>query len=264
MLPFRQLLSATAGVLTLTGASLAFAQTPATPPPTGSDYVVLKSTGPNVPPTVKSGVLITGMQGSRVMVKEGAGEGGYEVAGIQEVRKAAPPEFAQAQQFVEAGDFAKAVPLLKGIADKFKGLPTYWAQDATGMLGNLYLNLDRVPEAEVAISAFETAYRGTNASGANAAKARLAAAKGRFSEAKALASSVVAGALSRKTVTRAESQNFGQGYFVLGQCAESDGNLPEAMENYARAVAVFYHERSIVAQAQKRIDALRKNGVTTP
>ena len=36
------------------------------------------------------------------------------------------------------------------------------------------------------------------------------------------------------------------------------------MENYARTVAVFYHERSVVAQAQKRIDELRKKGVTTP
>ena len=263
--PFRQLLSATAAVLTLTAAPFAFAQTPAAPAaPTGSDYVVMKPTGPGAPASVKQGVLIIGMQGSRVMVKEGAGEAGYEVAGIQEVGKAAPPEFAQAQQLIEAGDFAKAAPLIKGIADKFKGLPIYWAQDSTNMLGSLYLNLDKVSEAEAAISAYETAYRGTATSGASAAKARLAAAKGRFAEAKALASSVVAGALSRKTVTRAESQIFGQGYFVLGQCAENEGKLPEAMENYARTVAVFYHERSVVAQAQKRIDELRKKGVTTP
>lgn len=263
--PFRQLLSATAAVLTLTAAPFAFAQTPAAPAaPTGSDYVVMKPTGPGAPASVKQGVLITGMQGSRVMIKEGAGEAGYEVAGIQEVGKAAPPEFAQAQQLIEAGDFAKAAPLIKGIADKFKGLPIYWAQDSTNMLGSLYLNLDKVSEAEAAISSYETAYRGTATSGASAAKARLAAAKGRFAEAKALASSVVAGALSRKTVTRAESQIFGQGYFVLGQCAENEGKLPEAMENYARTVAVFYHERSVVAQAQKRIDELRKKGVTTP
>lgn len=262
--PTRQLLSATLCVLTLTLSPHAFAQAPAAAAPTGSDYVVMKSTAPNVPPRVMQGVLITGMQGSRVMVKEGAGEAGYEVAGIQEVRKAAPPEFAQAQQLVESGDFAKAATLFKGIAEKFKGLPTAWAQDATAMLGGLYLNLDKVSEAEAAISAYEIAYRGIGPSGANAAKARLAAAKKRFAEAKGLAQSVVAGALSRKTVTRAESQNFGQGYFVLGQCAESEGNLAEAMENYARTVAVFYHDRTVVAQAQKRIDELRQKGVTTP
>lgn len=263
--PFRQLLSVTVGVLTFTGASLAFAQTPVAPVAvTGSDYVVMKSVAPSVPPKVMQGVLITGMQGSRMMVKEGAGEAGYEVSGVQEIRKAAPPEFAQAQQLIEAGDFAKAAPLIKGITEKFKGLPISWAQDSTSMLGNLYLNLDKVSEAEAAISAYETAYRGSAANGASAAKARLAAAKGKFAEAKPLATSLVAGALSRKTVTRAESQIFGQGYFVLGQCAESEGKLSEAMENYARTVAVFYQERSVVAQAQKRIDELRKKGVTTP
>lgn len=261
-LPFRQLLSATFGVLTLTAAPLAFAQAPAAP--TGSDYVVLKATTAGGQPKAMVNVLITGMRGTQVVVRDGPGEAGYEASQILEVRKAAPPEFAQAQKLIEEGDFAKAATLIKGITEKFKGLPISWAMDATSMLGNLYLNLNRVDEAEVAISAYENAYRGSSTSGAGAAKARLAAARERFAEAKALASGVVAGALSRKNVTRAESQIYGQGYFVLGLCAEKEGKLSEAMENYARTVAVFYHERSVVAQAQKRIDELRKKGVTTP
>ena len=264
-LPIRQLLSAILGVLTLTASPLTLAQTTAAPAgPVGSDYVLMKPAVAGAPASELRGVLVTGMTGRSVMIKNATGEVGYDIAQIQEIRKAAPPEFAKAQQLVESGDFAGALPLIKGIAEKFKGLPIVWAQDATSMLGNIFLSLDKIPEAETAINAYETAYRGTTASGAGVAKARLAAAKKRFGEAKGIASSIVEGALSRKTVTRAESQIFGQGYFVLGQCAESEGKLAEAMENYARTVAVFYHERSVVKEAEKRIDELRKKGVTTP
>ena len=260
--PFRQLLSATVGVLTLTAASAVFAQAPTAP--AGSDYVVLKAPPTGGQPKAMVNVLITGMRGTQVVVRDGPGEVAYDVSQIMEVRKTAPPEFGQAQKSIEEGDFAKAVSLVKSITDKFKGLPVNWAQEATSMLGNLYLNLDKIAEAEIAISAYENAYRGSSAAGANAAKARIAAARGRFAEASALASGVVAGALSRKAVTRAENQIYGQGYFVLGQCAEKEGKLSEAMENYARTVAIFYQERSVVALAQKRIDELRKKGVTTP
>jgi hypothetical protein len=36
------------------------------------------------------------------------------------------------------------------------------------------------------------------------------------------------------------------------------------MENYCRTVAIFYQERAVVLDAEKRIDALRKKGITTP
>ena len=75
---------------------------------------------------------------------------------------------------------------------------------------------------------------------------------------------IVGEALSKKNISRAESQLYGQAYFVLGQVAEGENKLPEAMENYCRTVAIFYQERSVVAEAQKRIDDLRQKGVTTP
>ncbi len=231
----------------------------------GTDYVVMKPPAPNAQPRVLQGVLITGTQGSRVMIKDASGEIGYELAQIQDMRKAAPPEFARAQQFIEAGKLEEAVPIIKSIAGKYKGLPLAWAQDSTAMLGNLLISLGQLSEAEAAIASFEAAYKGGgDSTAASLGKARLAAAKGRFSEARAIAEPIVADALKQKTVTRAQSQIFGQAYFVLGQCAEGEKKLPEAMENYARTVAIFYQERSIVADAQKRIDELRKNGVTTP
>jgi len=75
---------------------------------------------------------------------------------------------------------------------------------------------------------------------------------------------LVKDALTKKDVSRAESQLYGQAFYVLGKVAEGEGKLPEAMENYCRTVAIFYQERAVVAAAEKRIEALRQKGITTP
>ena len=91
--PSRQLLSATLSALLLATASPCLqAQAPAGAA-AGNDYVVMKPPAPNAPPRVLQGVLVTGTQGTRVMIRDASGEIGYELAQIQEVRKAAPPEF---------------------------------------------------------------------------------------------------------------------------------------------------------------------------
>jgi len=38
---------------------------------------------------------------------------------------------------------------------------------------------------------------------------------------------------------------------------EAEGNLPGALEDYLRTVTFFYHDRTAVATAQERADALR-------
>jgi tetratricopeptide (TPR) repeat protein len=180
------------------------------------------------------------------------------------VVKSAPPEVVRGQQAIEAGNFEAALPFIKSVADKFKGLPIAWAQESTAMLGNIYVSLGKIPEAETAFADYERLYGGSNSAAAKIGKARLAAAKNRFTEAKGIASEIVSGALAKKNVSRAESQLYGQAYFILGQCAENEKKLPEAMENYCRTVAIFYQEPTIVKEAQKRIDELRKKDITTP
>lgn len=254
MFPSRQLLSAVTGLLLLASAGGVSAQQ------TAGDTVTLKTN----PPQRKTGVVVTGVVNGRLMVREGAGEIGYDLAQVESVAKQPPAEFVSGMRFVEGGDAEKALPLLKGVADKFKGLPTPWAQDATAAVGNLYLSLGKIADAETAFADLKKAYGGGNSPAAAVGEARLAAAKGKFAEARAIVEPLAREALTKKNISRSESQLFGQAYFVLGQVAEGEKKLPEAMENYCRAVAIFYQERSVVAEAQKRIDALRQNGVATP
>jgi tetratricopeptide (TPR) repeat protein len=256
-----QLLSALiAGCALICAPCAAFAQAPAA----GTDYVILKPVTPTAQPQQLINVLITAVRGGKVSIRNAQGEAAYNLTQLQEVRKAAPPEFGQAQRLIEAGDMEKALPLMKGVADRFKGLPTPWASDATGMLGNIYLSLGKLEEAEAAFNDFQQSYPAAGSTVTGVGKARLAAERGNLAEAKTMAAPLVAEALKKKNVSRAESQLYGQAFFILGKVAEGEGKFPEAMENYCRTVAIFYQERAVVKEAQKRIDELRQKGITTP
>lgn len=258
-----QLLSALiAGCAFVSSPCASLAQAPAA---AGADYVILKPTSPTAQPQQLVNVSIVAVRGGKVSIKNAQGEVAYNLNQIQEVRKAAPPEFAQAQRFVESGEMDKALPLMKSVADRFKGLPIQWATEATGTLGNIYISLGKLSEAETAFNDFQQSYPASGSIATGVGKARLAAERGKFAEAKEIATPLVADALTKKTVTRAESQLYGQAFYVLGKIAEGEGKLPEAMENYCRTVAIFYQERSVVKEAQKRIDDLRTNKhITTP
>jgi|GEM_PF-804766 len=262
--PALQLLSAfIVGFAALTAPHAAIAQTPAQAA-VGSDIVILKPASKTAQPQQLVGVLIVAVRGTKVAVKNTQGEISYELAQIQEVKKAAPPEFEQGQNAINAGDLNQALTLIKGVADRYKGLPTQWASDAMALVGSIYVNLGKLPEAEAAFDEFQKTYPASGSIAASVGKARIAAERGNFAEAQGIAEPLVKDALAKKTVTRAESQLFGQAFYVLGKVAEGNGKLPEAMENYCRTVAIFYQERAVVAEAEKRIDALRKKGITTP
>ena len=230
----------------------------------GTDYVILKPATATGQPQPLANVLILNVRGTKVVVKNMQGEISYDLAQVQEVRKAPPPEFQQGRSAIDAGELDKALVLIKGVADRYKGLPTAWASDSMAMLGNIYVNLGKFPEAESAFDEFQKTYPASGSTAANLGKARIAVERGNFAEAKGVAEPIVKDALTKKTVTRAENQLYGQAYYVLGKVAEGEGKLPEAMENYCRTVAIFYQERAVVSEAEKRIDALRKKGITTP
>ncbi len=257
----RQLLSLTFGLLAM--APAAFAQQPAAAP-VGNDYVRFKPATPTSQPRVLQGVLIVSVAGGKATIKDVAGEIGYSLDTIDEVRKAAPQEWLVGSRAIESGELDKAIPLIRGVADKFRGLNVAWAQDASASLGGLLITTGKLAEAESAFAAFAQAYPTAGGAVTDVGKARLAAAKKQFGEAKTLVSPIVSGALSKKTVTRAESQLFGQAFYVMGQVAEGENKLPDAMEAYCRTVALFYQDRATVAAAQQRIDDLRKKGVAVP
>ena len=236
---FQQLLSAAACALALAGAAVA--QTDAT--------VFIAGQGKQM--------KVVGVSGTSLMVKTEFGEQGIPLAQIQEVRMAPPAEFGQGLAAYGAKDYAKALPLFKSVADKFRGMPATWAQQASGMLVDIDLAMNDAAKADADYAAFVKAYPAGGTTQADVLAARIAVSKKNFDAAKQKLAPITEAALKEKTVAPASALAFSQAFVVSGQVKEAEGNLAGALEDYLRTVTLFYHDRAAVAVAQERADALR-------
>ena len=203
---------------------------------------------------------ILGATGATVQIPAGAAGGvmGYPMANVARIEKAAPAEFTAAQKDYEAGNYAKALPAIKGVADKFKGLPVDWAQKAASQVGDIYVALGKLTEAEAAYADFTKYYPGSGSVQTEVGLARIAVARQKYSEAKTKLEPIAAAALKEKSATPAMAPIYSQTFLLLGEIAEAEKQFPIALENYLRTVTLFPQDHSAAAAAQEKADALRK------
>ncbi len=199
-------------------------------------------------------------------VAGGTNKLGLALASVREVRMAAPLEYSQGIQAYQAKDPAKALKLIKAVVDKYKGLPTPWAQGSLSLLGELYIATDDLPKAEAAYTDFKRLYPAGGSLQSEVGLARLAVAKKDYETAKQKLAPVIEAALKDKVVTQANGPAYSQAFVVSGQAKEAEGNLSGALEDYLRTVTLFYQDAAAVSVAQERADALRKEHkeVTVP
>jgi len=202
---------------------------------------------------------IVGVSNGTVQIQIGAGTIGIPLASVHSVAMEAPAEFATGKAAYEAGDSAKALASIKTVAEKFRGLPTPWAQEAAGLLGDIYVALNKLPEAEAAYVAFQKAYGGAGGSiQTDVGLARIAFSKKEYAKAKEKLEPITAKALEEKNPAPAAAASYSQAFFTLGQIQEAEQDYVSALENYLRTVTLFYHDKVAVAGAKERADALRK------
>nr|MDQ3623185.1 hypothetical protein [Verrucomicrobiota bacterium] len=168
-------------------------------------------------------------------------------AQIERIDMPAPLELGQVQQAFAAKDYPKALSLLLALTSRYKGLPTDWAQLATGMLGEVYVALNDVPKAEAAIREFQQLYPGQGSLQGDVGMARIAVSRKDFASAKAKLEPHTEKALTEKNVPRAQAYAYSQAFYALGQVKESEGNAVGALEDYLRTVTIFYHDPTAVA-----------------
>jgi hypothetical protein len=230
-------------------------------PAAGTDIVI---TNDNQQRQVK--VIGVSPSGANLEFLVGAGRLGLPLASIKEVRMPAPPELSQAVAAYQAKDYPKALTLMKGVVDKFKGMPSPWAQQATSMIGELYIQTNDLAKAEAAYNDFKKLYPGGGSLQSEVGLSRLAAAKQDYATAKQKLEPITDAALKEKVVNPANALAYSQAFLVSGQVKEAEGNFAGALEDYLRTVTLFYHDRTAVASAQERADALRAahKDVTVP
>jgi len=207
-------------------------------------------------------VKILGVNGSTVQIRVGAGSIGIPLASIASVTMAAPAELAAANTAYQAGDYAKALPLAQSVDAKYKGLPTYWARQATSLLGDIQVALGKLPEAEAAYNDFQRIYPGAGNLQSSVGMARIAVARKQYDEAKAKLGPIAAAALKEIKPNPEHAPAYSHVFLLLGQIAEAQGQPEIALENYLRTVTLFHEDGNAVAAAQEKANTLRKNDPT--
>ena len=207
-------------------------------------------------------VKILGVNGSTVQIQVGAGSIGLPLTSITSVAMAAPAELAAANTAFQAGDYAKALPLAKAVAEKYKGLPTDWARQSTSLVGDSQVSLGNLKEAEAAYKDYQRIYPGAGTLQTDIGMARIALARKNYDEAKQKLEAIAATALNQKTPNPALAPAYSQLFLLLGQIAEAQQQPEVALENYLRTVTLFHEDRNAVAAAQEKANALRKKDPT--
>lgn len=209
---------------------------------------------------------VIGASAAGVQIRIGAQTLTLPPAMFESFQMPPPPEYGQGYQAYTAGDLPKALGLIKSVTDRYKGLPTDWAQYATGMLGDIYVASGDYAKADAAYNDFEKLYKvaGGASPSSEVGRARIAVAKKDLVTAKAKLEPITTAALAEKTVPPAKALAYSQAFLVSGQVKEEEGNLQGALEDYLRTVTLFYHDPSAVTAAQQKADALRSRDKDHP
>jgi len=200
---------------------------------------------------------ITGFANGSIKIKIGPVETSIPMDQVASVKKAPPKAYDDALAAWQKGSAPQTLATLKPLVETYRGLPTPWAERASALLGDVYLSLDQLPNAESAFAAFQKAYP-NSASLSDVGLARLAISKKDYAAAKAKLAPIVA---ESETVIQADpSKNatYGQACYLMGMINEAEGNFPDALKNYLSAVTVFSEDKAIASKAQERADILIK------
>lgn len=210
-------------------------------------------------------VKVVGANVSSVLVQIGANVLPIPMANVSQIVMGVPPEYTAGVAAFQAKDYVKALVSIKGVADKFKGLPLEWARNAAAMLGDVYLAINDTTKAEAAYKEFQRVYPGAGSVATDVGMARIAIAKGDVESAKQTLQPIADKALQEKNPPRELVSSYGQAFFVLAQIKEKEGDHVGALENYLRTATLFATDPLIASAAQEKADGLRKaNKISVP
>lgn len=206
---------------------------------------------------------VLGLKDGRLRFKRGPVESSLPLDQVASVIMEPPKAFQDALNTWSTGDANKTLTQLTPLVDNFRGVPTQWAERASALIGQVYLEAGKIPEAEQAFAAFQKAY--PNATSANElGLARLAVEKKDFATAKAKLEPIIASASGILLAESGKNAEYGQAYYLMGQVREAEGDASQALQDYLTAVTVYYEDDAIVAKAQERANQIKEKNVIVP
>jgi tetratricopeptide (TPR) repeat protein len=213
--------------------------------------------------TMQVAVLETTPSGIKVQM--GAGVMVQPFSNITKVTMNPPPEYTAGEVAYEKADLKTALANIDFVVKKFRALPTDWAQHAMLTLGDIYVALNQLPQAQAVYSDYQRAYPAAGTADISVGLALIDLSKKNFDAAKAKITPILANALKQRNPPKATAALIGRAYYISGQIKEQAGDLPGALEDYLRTVTIFPDDRVAAANAQEKADALRKDhGTVVP
>lgn len=206
---------------------------------------------------------ILSVAGGNIKIKIGPVETAIPLAQVTSVTKPAPKTYTDALAIWQTGNAEKTLAALKPVVDTFRGLPTPWAEQASALLGEVYLALDQIPAAETAFADFQKAYPNAGSLAA-VGLSRLAVSRKDFANAKARLEPIIAESGKVTFAESGKSTTYGQAHYLMGQINENAGAYPEALRNYLTAVTLFYEDKAVAAKAQERANVLIEKKIIVP
>jgi tetratricopeptide (TPR) repeat protein len=224
----------------------------------GQDTITLKGGAPQQ-------VTILGVTPNGISVQMGAAQMVEPFSSVEAVTMNPPPQFTAAVAAFQHGQIDVAFSNASAVLQAYRGLPTDWMRHTMQMLGDIYLSKGYLDSAEKIYTDYRKEYPTASAQDVDVGLAGIDVAKKNYDAAKEKIDPITEAALKQKDPPPELVPLLGRAFYISGQIKEQAGDLPGALQDYLRTVAVFPQDAVAAAGAQGRADALRKNhDVTVP
>jgi len=182
----------------------------------------------------------------------------YAQADIAEVRLKERPGVAEGRKALEEGKMDSVVAQWQGPVSQYLGVDHPWVLECAGGLGQAYLALGRVADAEALYGKMKKAYP----SGAAALRAEVGlAVASSGKDAAGLLGKLqgLEGQLKENLrPLRADREALAEFYFARGEAYEKKGEEKKALEDYLRVSILYPDPPSLGVRSAKKAEALRQ------
>lgn len=182
----------------------------------------------------------------------------YTQADIAEVTLKERPGVGEGRKALAEGKMEEVVVKWQGPVDQFLGVDTPWVLECAGGLGQAYLALGKVADAEALYGKMKKTYP----SGPAALRAEVGlavATSGRDPGGTLAKLQSLEGQLKESLrPLRADREALAEFYFARGEALEKKGEAKKALEDYLRVSILYPEPPSLGQRSAKKAEALRQ------
>ena len=183
---------------------------------------------------------------------------GYAQADIAEVQLQERPGVGEGRKALEEGKMEEVVAKWQEPVNQYLGVDNPWVLESAGGLGQAYLALGRVADAEALYGRMKKAYP-TGPAGLRADVGLAVATSGKDTAGLLAKLQALEGQLKESLrPLRSEREALAEFYFARGEALEKKGDEKKALEDFLRVSILYPDPPSLGLRSAKKAEALRQ------